>query len=308
MLFINPKKELRKFIISGAIGLIGFISLVTAPNVFGLLMIVPIMLIAGYIRVLASQKIDDNTKKTIRNVTSYIFIGVVILCVILFAVIFLNASGYNQVSGYEATLERATSSLSKAFLNNALLRKLFNNATYMFPINSVLNQSSIYFNFFGFVNDPYFHTATYLAIFENTRMFEIEIIKEGGIFAFIVLAFFLTFIVQNLFRYGKNSKDSSASKAIIVVVMLGILIYCSFNYEAFPYVHETTHFNSFFRSLPGLLFLFLLGFAFYPDLKKNEKPEFENEIVLSATSGSNVQKEKSQDEYFFDNEENVDEK
>lgn len=300
MLFLNPKKDLRKFIISGLIGLVGLISLATTPNVFGLLMFFPIMIIAGYIRVMQINAIPDNVKKTIRNVISYAFIAGVILLMILFAIVFLNANGYDQTYGYEASLERVTTDFSRRLLENQLLRKIFNNQTFMTPVNIVLNQASISFNFFGFVNSAFYHTATYNAIFVNTRMFEIEIIKEGGIFAFIVLAFFLTFVIQNLFRYGKNSKDSPLSKGIIVSLMLVVLIYSTFNYEAFPYVHEPTYFNSFFRSLPGLLFLFFIGFTFYPDLKKGEVPEFENEITLSEERLEKDLSKASNDDYVFD--------
>ena len=299
LFFINPKKELRKFIISGVIGFIGLLSLLTTPNVVGLLMLIPMLIVAGYTRVMMLEVIPEKVKKGIRNGVSYTFIGIVIILVILFAVMFLNANGYDQIDGYKPIASRVTSELSRTFLENDILRKIFNNESFMGPINRVLNQSAIYFNYFGFISE---HTASEVAMYSNTKMFEIEIIKEGGIFAFIVLAFFLVFVVQNIFKYGKNSKDSKLSRGLIVTLLITFIIYSSFNNESFPFVHIARYYNSMFRSLPGLIFIFLIGFSFYPDLKQGEVPEFEKEIETSPVSVEVSKENEVKDDYFFDNE------
>ncbi len=297
MMFINPKKELHKFIISGSIGFVGFLSLITAPNWIGLLMMIPMLLVAGYIRVMMIEAIPEKVKKIIRNVTSYAFLAFVIICVILFVIIFLNASGYDLVyDGFpelSSDPNRPTPWLTKFILSNKLLSKLFNNSRFMGPINIVLGQASLSFNFFGFAD---IHTLTINAMYTNSTMLEIEIVKEGGIFAFVVIAFFLVFVVQNLFKYGKSSKDSPLAKGIIVTTIMTFIIYLTFNYEALPLVHHEQSFNSFFRSPIGLIFLFLVGFALYPDLGKGEVPEFEKDIQPIEKKEDLV----NIDEYYFD--------
>ena len=308
MMFVNPKKNLVKFILTGVFGLVGLFSLLVTPNVMGLLMLVPMLLVAAIVRVLNLEVIPQKAKDITRRVISISFIAIVALIIIFFVLAFLNANGYNQATGYD-TRYAPTSAFAEFIKNNAFLNKVFNNGRIMQPINKVLNQSAILANFFGFINnDSYFYLAQ--AINTNTGVFEVEIIKEGGIFAFIVLFFFLIFFVQNVFRYGKDTKDSLLSKGIIVSGLFIFLLYCSLNYDAFPYIHASGNYVSLFRSLPGLIFLFFAGFTFYPDLKKGTVPVFEREIEIKENV--EVSKENAnEDDYSFsmdESEENVDEK
>ena len=308
MLFINPKKDLRRFIISGSIGFVGLLSLLTTPNVLGLLMIIPMMLIACVVRVLMLDQIPDKAKKITRSVISIGFIALVVIIIIYFSLAFLNANGYNQADGFDITApDDKVSALALFFRENPVLRKLFDNGPIMNPINMVLNQSAITLNFFGFINDASYPVLKE-SILANTGVFEIEIIKEGGIFAFIILFFFLVFVFQNIFRYERKSKDTPLVKGILITFVVTFLIYCSFAYDSFPFIHSQGDFNSLFRSLPGLIILFLIGYMFYPDLGKNDVPSFEKGIEVKEETKEETTNEIKYDDYYFgESEVNLDE-
>lgn len=299
MLFINPKRELPKFIISGAIGFVGLLALITAPNLTALLFVIPMMLVAGIVRVLSDERIPSRAKSITRSVISISFIVFVVIAILFFAFAFLNANGYDQRYGFDTQArDESLSSIALFVRYNEFFRKLFNNGPIMVPIDKVLNQSAITLNFFGFINSDSYPILNE-AILSNTKVFEIEIIKEGGIFAFIVLFFFLVFVVQNVFRYVKSTKDSSFVKGVLVTFMFTFLLYCSLNYESFPFVHQEANFNSLFRSLPGLILLFVIGFTFYPDLAKGDVPVFEKELVVKEDVKTKQESVVNDDEYSF---------
>lgn len=297
LIYLSPKKNKIEFIIYAVISFIGVLSIVSSPNLEALLYLIPIAFIGLIIRLLHSEKINEETKKTLKKVLYIGFVCLVIIVLVFFVLALLNASGYNQAIGYTSELE-PISGFSQFIKNNWFLNKLFNNGRIMAPINKVLNQATVSFNLFGFLNDGNMHPATELAIQSETHMFEIELIKEGGIFAFIVLFALIIFMSQNIIRYFHKSKDANHIKATIITLVIVIFIYESFSHSSFPIIHEPTSYNSFMRSLPCSIFLFLLGIIFYPQLKKDEIPMFEKEIKIEK-----VKKEEQpkivDDEYTF---------
>ncbi len=301
-MFINPKKNLRDFILSGVFGFVGFLSLISAPNFSAMIYMIPIFLVAGIVKVLNLDAIPQKAKTIIRRIISISFGVGVGFVVVFFIIAYLNASGYSPATGFiydaKGELPAAESAFAQFIRNNHILHKIFNNHSLMAPINNVLVMSTISDHFFGFINNMNSWYALRTAISTSSGVFEIEIIKEGGIFAFIVLIFFLVFVVQNIFRYGKNSKDSPLSKGIIISVMIGFLIYCSLDYDVLPYIHESSNYASLFRTIPGLLFLFFVGYIFYPDLKPGTIPAFEEEMKVDESEPV-IQKNNIDDEYSF---------
>lgn len=263
LLFISPKKDKMKFIIVSFIGFVGVLSIISVPNFKALLYLIPVILVTVLIKFLYNENTKEETRKKARKIVYYSFTGVVILLVIIFVLAFLNATG---VLGFNNVVA------------NSFLNKIFNNGRFMMPINYVLNQSVLEYNLFGFVNSlSYWQTQ--IAYSTKTYFFEFELVKEGGIFALVVLVFLIVITFASVSRYSSKGKDTPFVKAIVISLMLGIFVYATFAQDSFPFIHDTETYNSFFRSLPALILLFLMGYSFYPDLKKGEVPAFENEVV-----------------------------
>ena len=263
LLFISPKKDKMKFIIVSFIGFVGVLSILSVPNFKALLYLIPVILVTVLLKFLYSEKTKIETKKNTRKIVYYGFVGLVILLVIFFVLSFLNATG---VMGFNEVVN-----------NNAFLSKIFNNGRFMMPINYVLNQSVLEYNLFGFVNSMSYW-QTQVAFNTKTYFFEFELVKEGGIFALVVLVFLIVITFSSVSRYSSKGKDTPFIKAIVISLMLGIFIYATFAQDSFPFIHDNETYSSFFRSLPALILLFLMGYTFYPDLKKDEVPAFENEV------------------------------
>lgn len=274
--FTRIKENKTNFIFYAIFSTIGILSLICIVNLEALYYLIPIVFIGIIIHLLTSEKITTKTKNIIKKVLSITTIVIVSFVLLYFIFALLNASGYNQAIGYSYTVE-PVSWFSIAIKNNWFFNKLFNNGRIMQPVNMVLNQSIVSYNLFGFLNNGYMYPATQEAIKIETHMVEIELIKEGGIFAFIVLFALILVSIQLISRYFKKSKDNIAIKSTLITLIIIIFLYESFSHSSFPLVHEQSSYNSFFRSLPCLIFLFLLGLVYYPQLKNNETPKFEIE-------------------------------
>ena len=285
--FIRIKQNKTQFILYAVFSILGILSLISIVNLEALYYLIPIIIVSVLLHLLTSEQISDKTKKIIKKIVFIIVVSLITLVLVFFIFALLNATGYNAATGYSYTVE-PTSSLSISIKNNWFLNKLFNNGRIMQPINAILNQAVISYNLFGFKNGGYMYPLTQDAIKFESHMFEIELIKEGGIFAFIILFALILLIIQLIARYFKKSKDDIVIKSTLITLVILIFIYESFSHSSFPIVHEQSSYNSFFRSLPCLIFLFVLGLIFYPQLKNNEVPIFERE-----TNNDNADNKKS---------------
>lgn len=277
LLFVSPKKDTKKFVILCFIGFVGVLALISVPNFTAFLYLIPVALVAGLLKFYYSPKVKDEIKKKTRKIVSIAFIVFVGLLILFFVLTFLNATG---VGGFNE------------FVANSFLNKILNNGRFMMPINYVLNQSVLDYNLFGFYVSPSYY-ATQVAANTKTMFFEIEIVKEGGIFALVTLVFLIVMTFSSVQRYSSKGKDKPYEKILVISLMFAIFFYSTFAHDAFPFIHDEGY-HSFFRSLPGLILLFLVGYTYYPDLGKNKTPIFEVE-----TAEENEKKEE-QEEYVDD--------
>lgn len=283
LFFISPKKEetKRTFYLFLAIGLVGLIYLITIPYIKALIILIPALLVTLYFKFLSQ-------KPKAGKIVKYVLIALASLAVIFFIILIFIATN---------------SSLETAFKNNALLNRLFiANGIVNGPfevLKAVLNGS----NFLGLLPS----WANEEAVNINSKMFEIELIKESGILALVLLLVFIVFVAFVIAKYLRTSKDNDYSKIILVSLIITFFIYMSFNYSSFPFSHENSirygetwdfaRYNSFFRNPLTLIMLFLIGYVYVPlFIKDNE--EYGKEIVIQEEIKN--KKDNRDDDYSFE--------
>lgn len=258
LLYVSPRQEPRKFWIMAAIGLVGLLSIVLLPNLNALYLLIPVMLFALAYRF-------AKLRQKWAAVVQYVFFAFLGIAGIVLLVAIVNAAGSNFVSD--------------AIAGNGLLNRLFNTNRFVRPINDVLKQMFTVSGLFGY-------PLTYIeGLVANTGAFEFEIIKEGGIIAFLALLFFIIIVIVAMSRYSARSKDPAYVKIIILSVLIAVLLNASFLWQTFPLIYKDDFYFSFFRSAPYLIVLFLIGYAYNPsrDASKYALDSEEKAIASEST-------------------------
>lgn len=237
LLYISPREEPRKFLLTALIGGVGLLSIVVLPNLNALYLLIPVLIFALLYRfVKAREKVG--------NIIQYVFLGFLGVASIILLVVVLNNAGLGFISNTIA--------------GNSFLNRLLNTNRFVSPINEVLKPMLTSGSFFGFP------LTEIDGLVVNTGAFEFEIVKEGGFLAFVSLLAFLILIIVSLSRYSAKSKDSGFVKVIILSLLIAVFLNASFLWQTFPLIYEDDYYFSFFRSAPYLLVLFLIGYAYYP--------------------------------------------
>lgn len=238
LLFISPKKDKLKFALTAFIGFVGFLLLITTPNLEGLFYLIPLfvfVLLYKFYRILKVDKWLD-------------------LTLIIIGAIAVNLFTIDVINIFHPF----------AFItNNAFLNRLFNVNKIIYPINEVIRYAFTSSGLFGLSDASQ-------AVISDTNAFEFEILKEGGVFAFLSLLVFLVFTYLMLKKYFLKSKDPEYFKIIVLTSVFMFFIYNTFSFTAFPYVHTPNVYYSFYRSLPLFIILFILGYVFTPIFTKKE--------------------------------------
>lgn len=250
LLFISPKTDLRKFLIVLFIGLVGLLSIILVPNAKALLMLIPVVIFALVFRFVKKK---DKMHKVIKGV----FFACLGLGGLALLFVLLNNPGVPAIQNL--------------ILNSRVLNRLFNSNRVILPINEVIRATLTSGGLFGLSR------ASIDGLVARTGAFEFEIMKEGGFFAFLFLLVFLVFIIISVWKYLKNSQDQPFVKVIVASFLLIVLVYGSFLWTPFPFVHDSGIYISFFRSNIFLLALFFVGWTFHPlwelkRVKDVEKP------------------------------------
>lgn len=240
LLFVSPKKERNKFVVLAILGTVGLLSLVTAPNIEALIYILPLLLFAILYRFVKWP--------LLKKILFWTFIVLCSLGALAFLIVILNAKGV----------------ISNFIVSSAFLNRIFNTNRVIAPINELLSYALKTDNLFGI------QSTNLNPLLVETHSFEFEILKEGGIFAFVALLTLLVFAFLLVLKYLDKSKDSQDAKMLFVGVLLVFFLFSSFSFDSFPYAHETTTYVSFYRELPTLLVVFILGYIFVPIFAKQD--------------------------------------
>lgn len=236
LLFVNRKENRNEFIAMLFIGAVGLVTLIIIPNLLALIVLVVASCGALIYKFFASNE------KLIKGVKIGVFV-VIGLALLFFLLAIINVANSYKFPGI----------LNRIFVQNGIMQK----------VNPVLEAAIKVKNLFGL--QPLLENEN--AIYQDSNVFEVQLLKELGIIGTIVFIGFLIFMVVRLFAYLKNSDDSKFAKAIIMTLIFGFFIYESIANTILPYTHENIV-PSFLSSPMLYVMIFLFGFIF-----SNEKKE-----------------------------------
>lgn len=242
LLFISPKKERNEFIICAAIGAIGLLTLLVIPN---LKAIIILAIASGFAFV---YKFLKNYKRA-QKIIGFSFLGIVALILLFFILALINAA-----TGFHI--------LPRVFVKNGIMQNIVPTLKAVFTPN--YDGST---NLFGIVPDL---IANEDALLSNTGVFEVELLKEVGLFGTLVFVGLVVYIGYLTFKYLKNSKDEGAVKSVLVVMLLAFFIYESLCYTINVQVHGSSY-AAFLKSPVTLVMLFLMGYIISDSHKKKEE-------------------------------------
>lgn len=241
LLFISPKKERNEFIICGSIGGVGLLTLLVIPNFKAILVVLVASLFAFVLKFL------KNHQKT-KKILGISFLAVLGLALLFYILAIINAAAGFAFKGF----------LNRVFVQNGLMQNVTETLKGLFLET---NGSPL----FGLL--PL--TTTEDAVFANTGIFEVELLKEVGVLGALVFISALIYIGYLVFKYLKNSEDTDLTKSILVVVVLSFFIYESlFNTIKMGPHHEG--YLAFLKSPLLLVILFVLGYMISGSEKEEE--------------------------------------
>ncbi len=265
LLFIKFKEDKISFLFFAAIGGIGLISILSIPNFYALIVFAIAFLAALFYRFLR------NNALAMKILGYSVLVAAGIAAVLIFFAI-LN----NSVKGAHDTIASAS-----------FLDRIFNSNKIMLVGNKIIEAALKPFNLFG-INTVQYHDGYIFSktdILTSSGSFEIEIIREGGIFAFLFFLVFVFFAYEAFARYLKTSKDDNYVKVILLTFVVAFVLYSTICYEIFPLTHSETSYYPFTQSLSFYLVLFIIGFIILPkgkeeiefkEIKRDSKPTNKN--------------------------------
>lgn len=271
LFFIDRKKETKKFLIVSLYAVISILAIATITSLDGLIFLA-IICVVGVVY----KFFRDNI--LFKKMMKWALIVILALGSIFLFLVVLNNFGDNA--------------FSEAVSDNAFLNHVFNTNHVMSGINAVISPSLRSYNLFGFrsgnIKDVY--GETFDALMTSSGRFELEIIKEGGIFALIALVVFSVFSFFSAKRYFKESNDSDISKVVIFTFLIVFVLYYSVSFETFPLIHVSGYLNSFSRSTVFMVCLFVVGYtANAKGIKPIEFVRKEKKIINDVSGVSAVE-------------------
>ena len=242
LLFISPKKDRNEFIISLAIGLVGFLTLLIIPN-FKAILVLAVASAFGLVYKYLSNK--PNAFKVIGGA----FIGVVGLGLLFFILALVNAAIGFKFGGV----------LARIFVNNEIM----------------VGPSKVFAALFYKGGKNLFGLQAYVSnestLLTDTHIFEVELLKEVGIFGAIVFIAFIIMMGYFMYKYIRNSEDTKQVKTTFVVMILSFFAIASFSWASIVAPHNELSYVPFLRNSTLLVVLFLLGYIYMPPTKEKEK-------------------------------------
>ena len=248
LLFISPKENKSQFIVFAVTGGIGVLALLSIPNFIGLIFVA-----IAFASALFYKYLRDN--KLAIKILEYGILIIFGFAVVVFICMMLNVAN----AGFGSFVK-----------NSGFLNKIFNSNRIAMSINPILEAALKPFNLFGI------NTLQYIdgykidddVILSTSGIFEAEIIKEGGIIAFIFFVVFVVFAYTSFARYLRHSKDDNYIKVIFLSLVIGYVTYSTFFADTFPLTHNGKAYSPITRSLPFLIMLFVIGYIILPKGKE----------------------------------------
>lgn len=246
-LFVKYKEDKIMFIVFAVIGGIGLISIISIPNFYALIFFVIAFGAALFYRFLRNNELAIKILK-------YAILIIVGFAGVLVIIALLNASNSN---------------VSNFIAGSSFLNRIFNGNRIMIVANPVIAAALRVENLFGLNHIISGYDIPMDAIRTSSGAFEIEIIKEGGIIAFLLFVIFALFAYESFSRYLKSSKDADYVKVIFLTLIVGFVFYSTLCSDVFPVTHDSGVYLPFTTSLPLFIIIFVIGFTALPKGKEN---------------------------------------
>lgn len=255
LLFVKPKEDKVGFILFATIGGIGLISIISIPNFYALVILAIAFAAALFYRFLRNNSIAV-------KIVSYGIIAVAGAAVILIVFAMLNVT---------------VPVIRNTIAGSGFLDRIFNSNRIMIVGNKIFEAALKPFNLFGIHTVEHYEGYVFSKkdILTGSGSFEIEILREGGIFGFLFFLVFAFFAYESFARYLKSSKDDNFVKVVLLTFVVAFVLYSTISYDIFPLTHAETSYYPFTQSLPFYLVIFVIGFTILP--KGKEAIEFKNE-------------------------------
>ena len=247
LLFISPKKDRNDFIFCALIGGVGLLTLLIIPNIKAILIVAFASLFAVAIKYL--KKYEKAQK----------ILGILVILVAIGGISFFLIALANAALGF-----KFTGFLNRLFVSN----RIMNNVT---PVLEALfmKVDGKTVNLFGLQSYMYNENV----LLTETHIFEVEILKEVGLFGTLVFVGFLVMMGWFVYKYVKEGKDDDSIKSIIVVMLISFFGFSTLFNSVIIAPHNDISYNPFLRSSLLLVILFLLGYVYKAPSKEETKDE-----------------------------------
>ena len=275
LLFIDYKANRNKFLIILGFASFGLISLILVGNFKALSYLLLILILAIWYKLMHIDNIsnkNDKYQNIVKKINKIIHIGLYVILVAILIILFIcmiNAKG-----------SISDSPISHAISNNSFLNKLFNTNSIMSNINPILEKalsSSCLFGYdraSGYINN--------YIVYNDSRYFEFEVLKQIGIIGLLFLIIFIIASYELVRKYLNSDNENKEFKILIVSILAIYLFYQTFSYTSFICVHEDTYY-SLFHQESFFIILFLLGYVFKP-LGKDVEEQIDNQEYVDESS------------------------
>lgn len=247
LLFISPRKNRNDFIICALIGGIGILTLLIIPNLKAILVVAIASSFAFILKFLKNHK-------KVQEILGISFLAIVGLGILFFLLALTNAALGFKFTGI----------LDRIFVSNRIMLKTQ-------PVFEALfaKVDGQLVNLFGLQSYVYNERV----LLTETNIFEVELLKEVGLFGAVLFLGFLIMMGYSVWKYIKNGKDDDSVKSIVVVLLLSFFVTASMFNAVIIAPHNDVSYNPFLRSSLLLVVLFLLGYVYRAPTKEDEKHE-----------------------------------
>ncbi len=248
LLFLNPKKDPRRFGLLLAFGCVGILYLLITPNLMALLFVAFAYVLGAlywlYRRFVTSEKALKGF-----GLAFWVLYGLMALMVLTGVVLLL----------FEARL--------------GVIRKLCEAVIGHTPRSVESALAAVADTVYGNADDASLHKADFLSLlfgtrravdYHSTRFFEINVLWQNGLIAFALLLGLIFFGIYNAKKYLRAGEGEELSERVAVIAMLfALFAYMSLCADELPLVHHSGD-ALFTQNNYFLVLVFLLGYTYVP--------------------------------------------
>ena len=274
LFFLKPKEDKILFWFIAVGGSIGLLNMVLLCNVYALIVLIPVLLVALLFRFLKLP----SPAPLWERIVSLVMLAMVVALVVFIVVV--AAKGNN--------IYASSKLLSKIFNNGKLLKGI--NQT----VNAVFQKGFLSFpSFFGMpvygemskFNDLFTITSSTLTASSwggsqaywtsfNLHTFEFSALMEGGTICFFMLCLFMVSLFPLFRRYVRHGENIQGSRYFFLSLVLAYFLYQSLFSDALPFLGASNYVSPFVLNPYFILVIAIIGYVYTPSpflLKKLSK-------------------------------------